>query len=315
MKKYYHMTRREENAMEELVSIIVISYNAQDTIIETLDSAYKQKYAHIELIIADDCSKDNTKRLVEEWIKEKSQRFQNVKTIFSKINQGVTLNIMNGIQEAGGKWIKCIAADDILLENCIQDNVIFVKKYNSKIVFSNMQYFSSKGLLNSNSDELRKQLQKFSQKTIEQQKKQLIKENVLPAPSAFFSLDLYKKVGGFDQEIKMMEDWPFWIKISQNGIKIHYMNEFTVKYRVSETSVSHSHSFYQVQQQVKRKYCYPNIPKYCVWYYYHEKVFQLKSKLQNNLVISSKKYKMLELVYAILWPIQLLKILKCKLDK
>lgn len=315
MKKKYDMTRREGNTMEELVSIIVISYNAQNTIIETLDSVYKQKYINLELIIADDCSKDNTKQLAEEWIKQNSGRFQNIKTIFSKINQGVTLNIINGIQEATGKWIKCIAADDILLENCIQDNVSFAQKNNAQIVFSNMQYFSNRGLLNSNSDELRKQLQKFCQKTIEQQKGQLIKENVLPAPSAFFSIDLYNKVEGFDQEIKMMEDWPFWIRISQNGIKIYYMDKFTVKYRVSETSVSHSHSFYQVQQQVKRKYCYPNIPKYCVWYYYHEKVFKMKCRLQNNLIVSSKKYKILEIIYAILWPIQLLKILKWKLGK
>lgn len=301
--------------MDELVSIIVISYNAQDSIIQTLDSAYRQNYKKLELIIVDDCSKDKTKQVVEEWIEQNNSRFQKIKTVFSKINQGVTINMIHGLCQAEGKWIKCIAADDVLLENCIKDNMDFVKKYNAEIVFSNMQYFSSNGLLNNNSEELRKQLHKFFGKTIQKQKNQLMKENVLPAPSAFFSRELYNKIGGFDQDIKMMEDWPFWIKISQSNIKFYYMDKFTVKYRVSENSVSHSGHFYQVQQQVKRKYCYPNIPKYHIWYYYHEKVFGMKCRLQDNLAIGCTRYKIIEIIYGILWFPQLVKLLKWKLIK
>ena len=42
-----------------LVSVIVISYNSSETVLETLESVKKQTYQNIELIVSDDCSTDN----------------------------------------------------------------------------------------------------------------------------------------------------------------------------------------------------------------------------------------------------------------
>ena len=47
-----------------LVTIGVLSYNSSKTILDTLDSAYKQTYNNIELIVSDDCSSDFTCSIV-----------------------------------------------------------------------------------------------------------------------------------------------------------------------------------------------------------------------------------------------------------
>lgn len=46
--------------MNPLVSVIVITYNSAQYVVETLDSVYSQTYENIELIVTDDCSQDNT---------------------------------------------------------------------------------------------------------------------------------------------------------------------------------------------------------------------------------------------------------------
>ncbi|MFY7734922.1 MAG: glycosyltransferase, partial [Bacteroidia bacterium] len=50
--------------MEKLVSVPVVTYNAAEFVLETLESIFNQTYQNIELIVSDDCSKDNTVEIV-----------------------------------------------------------------------------------------------------------------------------------------------------------------------------------------------------------------------------------------------------------
>lgn len=54
-----------------LVSVIVITYNSSKYVLETLNSVAAQTYDNIELIISDDCSKDNTVEICRNWLKMK----------------------------------------------------------------------------------------------------------------------------------------------------------------------------------------------------------------------------------------------------
>ena len=51
-----------------LVSVVIITYNSEKTIIETLESIKNQTYKNIELIISDDFSKDNTVEICKQCI-------------------------------------------------------------------------------------------------------------------------------------------------------------------------------------------------------------------------------------------------------
>lgn len=295
---------------EDIVSVVVISYNSANTIIETLDSVYAQDYKWVELIVADDCSSDNTVELTEHWLKEYEDRFSSVKRMYHSKNNGVTINANDGIKIASGKWIKCIAADDTLLEDCISNNLQYVTSHNAEIVFSDMHYCVGNKIMQNFEIVLKNKLEKFSKKTAKKQYQFLLKENCMPAPTAFFSKKLFEEIGGFDEDIKMMEDWPFWLNVTSKGVPIHYNNVFSVNYRLEQNSISHSNRFYLVQQQVKKKYCYENIPKYHVFYYYHEKLLMKKCKMQDKIKVGTGKYKMIEIVYAILWPPRFIELVK-----
>lgn len=293
-----------------LVSIIVLSYNSESTIIETLESIYNQTYKKIELIIADDCSSDATKQITKEWIDKYATRFIDVKENFKKKNEGVSINADDGIKLSTGEWIKCIAADDKLIEDSIEKYVEYINKNDASIVFSNMHHMRNEDIVKKNDELLRCKLKKFTMLSEKEQYKKLLIENPLPAPTAFFSRKLYDEVGGFDREINMIEDWPFWINVTKRGIQIKYIDIYTVEYRMSESSVSHSSVFWKEAKKVKEKYCYPNISKKKILYFYHEKWHNMMWKYKNRVKENRVKGIAGSLFFGIFWPPYLLKYIQ-----
>ena len=104
---------------QPLVSIIVITYNSSKYVLETLESAKAQTYQNIELIVSDDCSIDNTVEICREWIENNKERFVRTELITAEKNTGIPANCNRGVKAAQGEWVKLIAGDDILYNNCI----------------------------------------------------------------------------------------------------------------------------------------------------------------------------------------------------
>ena len=76
----------------KLVSIVIATFNAEKYILDLLDSVKKQTYENLELIIADDCSADNTQNIISDWVTENRGRFFQVELLFAKENQGTCKN-------------------------------------------------------------------------------------------------------------------------------------------------------------------------------------------------------------------------------
>ena len=88
-----------------LVSIVVITYNSEKYILETLESAKTQTYRNLELIISDDCSTDRTVQVCQHWLEINRDFFINSKLIESPKNTGIPSNVNRGVNKAEGKWI------------------------------------------------------------------------------------------------------------------------------------------------------------------------------------------------------------------
>lgn len=219
---------------EPLVSVIVVAYNSAGYILETLDSIRAQTYANIELIIADDASQDETMAVAESWLLTNGGRFSGAKAVRNSINGGIAPNCNNGLRHARGEWIKLIAADDMLLENCIADNVAFVSRQpETAVVFSGMDRVDENG----------KRIDRyffpahFFNMGTKAQLCALLHRNCLAAPAAFINRKALEEVGGFDPVYPMMEDLPMWIKLLDRGYKLGGMETVTILYRVHGTSI------------------------------------------------------------------------------
>ena len=112
---------------QPLVSIIVITYNSSKYVLETLESAKAQTYQNIELIVSDDCSTAIQWKSVREWI-EKQRTICSYGVNYRRKNTGIPANCNRGVKAAQGEWVKLIAGDDILYNNCIEANIEYAKK-------------------------------------------------------------------------------------------------------------------------------------------------------------------------------------------
>src|SRR5690606_20262089 len=113
-----------------LISVTVISYNSSKTILDTLDSVLRQTYGstNIELVISDDGSKDSTLEIIYEWCHKHREVFSNIVVIEAEKNVGVSGNCNAAWRACSGVWVKTIAADDILIDSCIELNAKYVNQ-------------------------------------------------------------------------------------------------------------------------------------------------------------------------------------------
>lgn len=107
--------------MNDLVSIVVPSYNVEDYIDKCIDSICHQDYENIEIILVDDGATDGTGKKCDEWA-EKDKRV----IVIHQENQGLSGARNAGIRIAKGKYISFIDSDDMIapdyvstLYNCI----------------------------------------------------------------------------------------------------------------------------------------------------------------------------------------------------
>lgn len=222
-----------------LVSICVISYNSSAFILETLESAKKQSYTNIELIISDDGSKDNTVEVCKKWLTQNADFFQRTELITTDQNTGIPANCNRALRAARGEWIKLIAADDILLENCLDDNLAYIQKNpETQILFSAMHPFLAE-------NEEKKFLEpvKLSQSFLDLNADQQFIEIIFGkmagiTPTAFIAKKLYEKLHYYDEEYKLAEDYPFWLKCTANQHRFVSMNKLTVLYRLHDQSTA-----------------------------------------------------------------------------
>jgi glycosyltransferase involved in cell wall biosynthesis len=108
--------------MTELVSVLVPCYNHSKYILECLDSIAAQTYASIELIIVDDGSRDESPKIIEEWVAKARGRFVRL-SFDATVNRGITRTLASMLERANGKYIALCASDDCLIPDSVARRV------------------------------------------------------------------------------------------------------------------------------------------------------------------------------------------------
>lgn len=226
---------------QPLISICIPAYNAEKFIKETLESILNQTYQNLEIIITDDCSKDQTVSIINSFSDKRIKFYQNEK------NLGVEGNWNKTLQLATGNYCKMMGADDILYSNCISEQLnVFENAENKDVVLVT----SHKNVINQDGKLImtRKFPGNGKYKGIKALKKSLHRgTNVIGEPVAgLFRKEILEKSGYYSGENLYMIDMDLWSRMLKHG-DLYVVENVLYAFRISTDSLSTNIGFAQVK--------------------------------------------------------------------
>lgn len=205
-----------------MVSIITPCYNASAFIEQTMLSVQAQTYTDWEMLIVDDCSKDNSAEIIRRYA-EKEQRIKYLKTENSSGSPVRPRNI--AIEKAQGRYIAFLDSDDVWLPNKLEEQLKLFDDKKVAVVFSNYEKMNEDG----------ERANRIIKAPSETNYQDLLKGNVIGNLTGIYDTEKVGKV--YCQHIHH-EDYVLWLSILKQGYKAINTNSVTALYRVRDNSVS-----------------------------------------------------------------------------
>lgn len=220
------------------VSAIVTSYNHAEYLDQRMQSLLAQSYQPLEIIVVDDCSKDNSLAVLEKY-----KIHSNVKIIALKENQGYANACNVGVSMATGEFIIFSECDDYCEKNQIEALLSkFKEKSSIGVVYSSSNIVDDKGRFLRNdffSKEKNFRMQCATDCLIKSEKIQMdfAVSCVIPNMSAaMIKKEIFIMAGAFPQKYKICADWDLWCRLSRT-CDFYYIREPLNYFRTHPTSV------------------------------------------------------------------------------
>lgn len=193
-----------------LVSIVIPVYNGSNYMREAIDSALAQTYPHIEVIVVNDGSTDDT----DEIAKSYGDKIR----YFKKENGGVSTALNLAIENMKGEYFSWLSHDDMYLPEKIESQINILKNLEDKttVIYSGYKYIDE----NSNVLDEVKFEKRFALSELNKPLFSLFHEQ-LSGCTLLVHVSHFQRVGRFDTSLKTTQDYDLWFRILRNGT-IHY---------------------------------------------------------------------------------------------
>lgn len=206
----------------DLVSIITPTYNSEKYIKETINSVLSQTYQNWEMIIVDDCSTDNTVRIIEEEMEKNSR----IRFIQLQENQGAAVARNTAINYANGRYIAFLDSDDLWEMNKLEVQVSFMNMNN--IPFS----YTSYKIINENGEETGKVVNVPEKIDYNQ----LLKNTIIGCLTVMLDINKFGRVQM--PNMRTRQDTALWLSILKQGYIAYGIQQPLAKYRKKSGSIS-----------------------------------------------------------------------------
>lgn len=206
-----------------LVSIVVPVYNSEKFILDTINTVEKQSYKNWELIFVDDCSKDNSTKIIKERIKNNNK----IKLIELKKNSGAATARNVGIDESKGSYIAFLDSDDLWKKEKLENQLAFIKENGCAFSFTGYEFADEYGLGNG----------KVVKVPFKMNYKKALKNTTIFTSTVMFDLEKISKDQIKFENIKS-EDTATWWKVLKSGYVAYGLNENLTYYRRTSGTLS-----------------------------------------------------------------------------
>lgn len=206
----------------ETVSVITPVYNVAKVIGRTLDSMLMQDYKDLEIVLVDDCSKDNSAEIIKRYQEE----YNNIVYHKQEKNGGAAVARNTALNIAKGRYVAFLDSDDQWCEGKISKQLAFMKKKDAAICCTAMDCIDEDDKpLNS----VRNVRERISYK--------FLLHNTMIATSTVMADR--NKTGNFQMPLRRGgQDYATWLMLMRNGTICYGLNEVLTHYRVMSNSLS-----------------------------------------------------------------------------
>lgn len=254
------------------VSIIIPVYNKEKYLRRTLDSVINQNLHNFEVLIVNDGSTDNSKKIIAEYV-EKDCRIKAIDIL----NNGVSNARNVGLKNANGKWIQFLDADDFIQSNYLSTVLNNSEALNSDIIFSDFLMLDEK-------ENIVKKVESSYSGTVSGSKicDLFMKLQKMNGFFGFISNKLFKRqlldslCYFFDTNITLAEDLDFYSRLYQHVQKAFFINISSFCYLQTAENYLHDDNIdYRSQLDIRL-----NIKK---WFIHAGKYYEYKKEIDTRI--------------------------------
>ena len=210
---------------EPLISVVIPTYNRANTILQSVNSVLNQTYKNIELIVVDDCSTDDTEKIIA-GIQDSRVKFYRLEK-----NSGACAARNLGIEKASGKYIAFNDSDDKWLPEKLEKQLSFLLENNCDITVCSMNVFE---------EVTEKKMYVFPDSAKLNGKKisfnELLKYNCTSTQLIFGKAECFKN-NLFDSSMPRFQDWDECLKLSKK-YSLCFQNEILVETFQQQDSIT-----------------------------------------------------------------------------
>jgi glycosyltransferase involved in cell wall biosynthesis len=208
----------------KLVSVVVPVFNRAQYIRSTIDSILEQTYEYLEIILVNDGSTDDSLLILNEY----KSKYPHKISVINQKNQGQVVARNNAISMSKGKYIAFLDSDDIWLPNKLELQLPLFRG-NVALVYCGVEQINEKG-------------ECISRVYCDENIKghiylKLVEKNRITGGSVILDRKAIDKVGMFDTNFQVAENWDLWIRVSEY-FEVDFVNLPLLKYRVHAGNMS-----------------------------------------------------------------------------
>lgn len=207
------------------VTVVIPLYNYAHTVVETLESVRAQTEEFLDIVVVEDCSTDNSLEVAADWIDANKDRFRQVRLVQHISNEGLPGGRNTGFSIAETDFVFVLDADNIIYPRCVSrcidvlENCDAGAAYTQLVQFGDIKEPGFADVWN---------------------RKQFLKYNYIDA-MAMIRKFIWEQVGGYTRmAVTGWEDYEFWCKFVEHGIRALYIPELLCRYRVHGSSMLRS---------------------------------------------------------------------------
>lgn len=192
-----------------LVSILIPAYNQAQFLPETLSSALEQDYDNLEVVIADDGSRDHSAEVINDFARRYPKRLI---PIIGQNNVGVTKNYNRALKHCHGEYVALQGGDDVLLPGKITAQVAWMEADTRRALCGHdVDVFDS-----NTGQTLYRWTERIAMRQGQSAYDAVIFGHLMPGTSTMMRA-CYLPKDGCDERIPIASDWKLWIDLLTNA--------------------------------------------------------------------------------------------------